>query len=239
MKDSAFWKSTVLSVYDDSMIWPALKLSLLVTLVATSVVVLIGTTFALILAKRRFRGRELLDAIVTLPLVLPPTVTGYYLIVLLGRRGIIGKYIYEFTGWSVTFTWWAAVIAAAVMAMPLMVKSARAAIESVNPQYELASYTLGKSELETFFRITLPLASRGIYAGVVLSFARALGEFGATIMLAGNIPGKTQTMPLAIYEAVVAGEERQAQILALILTAVSITAIYLTNKLTDGRAKGM
>ena len=221
------------------MIWTALRLSLLVTLVATAVVVLVGTAFAFILARSKFRGRELLDAVVTLPLVLPPTVTGYYLIVLLGRRGLLGSYIYERTGWSVTFTWWAAVIAATVMALPLMVKSARAAIESVNPQYEVASYTLGKGELETFFRVTLPLASRGVFAGVVLSFARALGEFGATLMLAGNIPGKTQTMPLAIYEAVVAGESRQAQALALILTAVSVTAIYLTNKLTGGRAQGM
>jgi molybdate transport system permease protein len=223
----------------DSMIWLSFKLSLLVTLVAICVVVPIGTAFAFVFARRKFRGRELLDAVVTLPLVLPPTVTGYYLIVLLGRRGVIGSYIYERTGWSVTFTWWAAVIAAAVMALPLMVKSARAAIESVNPQYEVASYTLGKSELETFFRITLPLASRGILAGVVLSFARALGEFGATLMLAGNIPGKTQTMPLAIYESVVAGEDREAQILALILTAVSVTAIYLTNKLVGSRAQGM
>ncbi len=221
------------------MIWSAFKLSLLVTFVATFVIALFGTAFAFVLAKRKFRGRELLDALVTLPLVLPPTVTGYYLIVLLGRRGVIGNYIYELTGWSVTFTWWAAVIAAAVMALPLMVKSARAAIESVNPQFEVASYTLGKSELETFFRITLPLARRGIFAGVVLSFARALGEFGATLMLAGNIPGRTQTMPLAIYEAVVAGENRQAQILALILTAVSVIAIYLTNKLTSGRVQEM
>ena len=221
------------------MIWSAFKLSLLVTFVATCAVVVIGTAFAFILARRKFRGRELLDAIVTLPLVLPPTVTGYYLIVLLGRRGLIGSYVYERAGWSVTFTWWAAVIAAAVMALPLMVKSARAAIESVNPQYEIASYTLGKSEFETFFRVTLPLASRGVLAGIVLSFARALGEFGATLMLAGNIQGKTQTMPLAIYEAVVAGEGRQAQILALILTVASVTAIYLTNKLAGNRSQGM
>ena len=228
-----------MSVFADSMIWSAFKLSLLVTFVATGVVIVIGTAFAFVLAKRKFRGRELLDAIVTLPLTLPPTVTGYYLIALLGRRGFIGGFIYDRTGWSVTFTWWAAVIAAAVMSLPLMVKSARAAIESVNPQYEVASYTLGKSELETFFRVTLPLASRGVFAGVVLSFARALGEFGATLMLAGNIPGKTQTMPLAIYEAVVAGENRQAQILALILTAVSGAAIYLTNKLASNRTHGM
>ena len=221
------------------MIWSALRLSLIVTVVATSLVVVIGTACAFILAKGKFRGRELLDAVITLPLVLPPTVTGYYLIVLLGRHGLIGSYLYELTGWSVVFTWWAAVIAAAVMALPLMVKSARAAIESVNPQYELASYTLGKGRAETFFRITLPLARRGIFAGIVLSFARALGEFGATLMLAGNIPGKTQTMPLAIYETVVAGENKQAQILALILTAVSLTAIYLTNKLANSRTAGL
>jgi len=221
------------------MIWSALRLSLIVTVVATSLVVVIGTACAFILAKGKFRGRELLDAVITLPLVLPPTVTGYYLIVLLGRRGLIGSYLYELTGWSVVFTWWAAVIAAAVMALPLMVKSARAAIESVNPQYELASYTLGKGRAETFFRITLPLARRGIFAGIVLSFARALGEFGATLMLAGNIPGKTQTMPLAIYETVVAGENKQAQILALILTALSLTAIYVTNKLANSRTAGL
>ena len=222
---------------DDSMVWPALRLSLFVAVVATVLVVIIGIAWAFILAKGKFRGRELLDAVVTLPLVLPPTVTGYYLIVLLGRRGLIGSYLYDLTGWSVVFTWWAAVIAAAVMALPLMVKSARAAIESVNPKYEIASYTLGKGGMETFFRITLPLAQRGILAGIVLSFARALGEFGATLMLAGNIPGKTQTMPLAIYEAVVAGQSRQAQMLALILTAVSITAIYLTNRLSRGQAR--
>jgi molybdate transport system permease protein len=218
------------------MIWSAFKLSLLVTVAATVLVVVLGTACAFILAKGKFRGRELLDAVITLPLVLPPTVTGYYLIVLLGRRGLIGSYLFDLTGWSVVFTWWAAVIAAAVMALPLMVKSARAAIESVNPQYELASYTLGKGKAETFFRITLPLARRGVFAGIVLSFARALGEFGATLMLAGNIPGQTQTMPLAIYEAVVAGHDRQAQMLALILTAVSITAIYLTNKLAGVKA---
>lgn len=221
------------------MIWPALKLSLLVTTVATCIVVVLGIAFAFVLAKRRFRGRELLDALVTLPLVLPPTVTGYYLIVLLGRRGLVGSYIYELTGWTVTFTWGAAVIAAAVMALPLMVKATRAGLESVNPQYEMASYTLGKGELETFFRITLPLARSSVIAGAVLSFARALGEFGATLMLAGNIPGRTQTMPLAIYEAVAAGDDRRAQMLALVLTLVSIIAIYLTNKLAGSRAHGL
>ena len=123
-------------------------------------------------------------------------------------------------------------VAAGVMALPIMVKSARAALESVDARYEMVSFSLGKGELETFFRVTLPLAFRGIMAGIVLSFARALGEFGATLMLAGNIPGKTQTMPLAIFEAFIAGEDRQARALALILTFTSIVTIYFTNVLT-------
>ncbi len=216
------------------MIWEPLKLSLLVVSISTVIVGTVGVALGFILAKWTFRGRELFASVLTLPLVLPPTVTGYYLIVLLGRRGLLGAYIYDLTGWTVTFTWQAAVITATVLALPLMVLSARAAIESVNPQYEIASYTLGKSRLATFFRITLPLARRGILAGLVLSFTRALGEFGATFMLAGNIPGKTQTMPLAIYEAVISGEDRRAQMLALILTAASMAAVYLTNRLNRG-----
>ncbi|MCE7963267.1 MAG: molybdate ABC transporter permease subunit [Acidobacteria bacterium ACB1] len=205
------------------MIWDALKLSLLVVSVATAIVGAVGLLFSYLLAKTEFRGKELLDAALTLPLVLPPTVTGYYLIVLLGRRGLIGYYIYE---------------VAVVVSLPLMIKASRASIESVGPQYELASYTLGKGRFETFLRVTLPLARRGIVAGLVLAFARALGEFGATLMIAGNIPGKTQTMPLAIYEAVASGNERQAQILALVLTALSIAAVYLTNKMSRTQAHG-
>jgi len=214
------------------MIWSAFKLSLLVVSVATLVVTLVGTALAFLLARREFRAKEMLDSLVTLPMVLPPTVTGYYLILLLGRRGLLGKYLFALTGWTVAFTWQAAAIAAGAMALPLMVKSARAALESIDRRYELVSFSLGKSELETFFRVTLPLASRGILAGIVLSFARALGEFGATLMLAGNIRGKTQTMPLAIYEAFISGDDQRAQIMAVILTVTSIAVIYLTNVLT-------
>ena len=216
------------------MVWESFKLSILVVTVATLIIATAGLALGLLFAKGRFPGRELLASFFTLPLVLPPTVTGFFLIVLFGRHGLIGEPIYRVTGWTVAFTWQAAVIAAVVLALPLMVLSARAAIESVNPQYEIASYTLGKSQLATFFRITLPLARRGILAGIVLSFTRALGEFGATFMLAGNIPGKTQTMPLAIYEAVISGDNKQAQILALILTGVSVAAVYLTARLTKG-----
>jgi molybdate transport system permease protein len=214
------------------MIWPAFKLSLLVVSIATLFVAVVGTAFGFVLAKRQFRAKELLDAFLTLPMVLPPTVTGYYLILLLGRRGLLGRYLYSMTGWTIAFTWEAAVVAASVMALPIMVKSARAALESMDARYEMVSFSLGKGELQTFFRVTLPLAFRGIMAGIVLSFARALGEFGATLMLAGNIPGKTQTMPLAIFEAFFSGEDRQAQILAIILTLTSIVTIYFTNVLT-------
>lgn len=220
------------------MIWDALKLSFLVVTVATLIVGAAGLACAYLLAKFDFRGKELLDAVLTMPLVLPPTVTGYYLIVLLGRRGLVGSYLYEWTGWTFAFTWQGAVIAAVVVALPLMIKSSRASIESVNPDYEIASYTLGKGKLETFLRITLPLARRGIFAGLVLSFARALGEFGATLMIAGNIPGQTQTMPLAIYEAVASGDDRRAQILALILTILSVGAVYLTNRISRSRIYG-
>jgi len=216
------------------MIWPALRLSLLVTAVATLVVAVLGTAFGWLLAKRSFRGREALDAFLTLPMVLPPTVTGYYLILLLGRRGLLGGPVYAWTGWAVTFTWVAAVVAASVIALPLMVRSARAAIESVDPRYEAVAATLGKGPLETFLRVTLPLARRGILAGIVLSFARAFGEFGATLMLAGNIPGRTQTMPLAIYEAVVSGEDDRALLLALVLTGISVVVVYMTNRLARG-----
>jgi len=219
------------------MIWHALRLSLLVVSIATIGIAVVGTAFGFLLAKRRFRGKDLLDAVLTLPMVLPPTVTGYYLILVLGRRGLLGESLYALTGWSVTFTWAAAVIASTIVALPLMIKSARAAIESVNPEYEIASYIMGKSELQTFFRITLPLAGRGLLAGLVLSFARAFGEFGATLMLAGNIPGKTQTMPLAIYEAVVSGEDARATWLALILTGISIAVVYLTNRLSRPKTR--
>jgi len=216
------------------MIWEPLKLSLLVVTIATVIIATLGLALGLLLAKGRFHGQELLASLFMLPLVLPPTVSGYYLIVLLGRHGLIGGVVYNLTGWTVAFTWQAAVIAATVLALPLMVLSSRAAIESVSPQYEIASYTLGKSRVVTFFLITLPLARRGILAGIVLSLTRALGEFGATFMLAGNIPGKTQTMPLAIYEAVISGDDKRAQLLAIILTGVSVAAVYFTNKISKG-----
>jgi len=209
-----------------------LVLSLWVSVLATSIIAVFGTLIAYVLARKRFFGRTMLDAFTTLPMILPPTVTGYYLIILLGKNGIIGNYIYNVTGWSIMFTWQAAVIAATVVAIPIMIKSAKAAIESVDLEYEKAAFTLGKSEIETFFLVTMPLAKKGLIAGLVLSFARALGEFGATIMIAGNIPGKTSTMPLAIYRAFQSGDDQLATTLVIVLTIVSITVIYITTRIS-------
>ncbi|AGY60397.1 molybdate ABC transporter permease subunit [Gloeobacter kilaueensis] len=209
----------------------SLQLSLWVAGTATLIAGLVGTAAAYVLAKYRFWGEELVEALLTLPLVLPPTVVGFYLLGLLGRRGWLGQYLYAWTGLDLLFTPQAAVIAAAVMALPLMVRTARAAIEGVDPLYEQAAFTLGKSRLETFLQVTLPLAWRGLLAGLVLSFARALGEFGATLMVAGNIPRRTQTMPLAIYEATQAGEDRRALVLVAVLSLVSLVVLLLTNRL--------
>lgn len=208
-----------------------LWLSVQVAALATVLCALVGTPVAWVLAKRQFRGKTLIDLLVTLPLVLPPTVTGYYLIVLLGRRGWLGAPLYGLTGWSVTFTWYAAVIAATVMALPLLVRTARAAIESVDRELEKAAYTLGRSEWRTALEVTLPLARNGLLAGLVLAFARALGEFGATLMLAGNIPGRTTTVPLAIYTAVQTGESSEVLVLVAALTALSCLVLVVAGRL--------
>jgi len=209
----------------------ALALSIRVALVATLLNAAVGIPLAYVLARRRFHGRGLVDLLVTLPLVLPPTVTGYYLIVLLGRRGWLGGPIYGLTGWSITFTWYAAVVAATIMALPLLVRTARAAIESVDRDLEKAAFTLGRSEWRTALEVTLPLARNGILAGLVLAFARALGEFGATLMLAGNIPGRTTTVPLAIYTSVQTGETGEALVLVAMLTALSCVVLVAAARL--------
>lgn len=213
------------------MIASALRLSLIVALLATLIVAVGGTALGWLLARRSFRGRDLLDALLSLPLVLPPTVTGYYLIVLLGRRGLLGGPLFEATGWSAPFTLAACVIASATLALPLMLRSARVAFEELDRRHELAAAALGHGPRSVFFRVALPLARRGLVAGVVLSFARAVGEFGATLMLAGNIRGRTQTLPLAIYEAVATGEDRDALVMALLLTAVSVVVVLSASRL--------
>lgn len=210
--------------------WFSLQLSLLVASIATVITALLGIVLGYFFARTEFSGKHAVDALCMLPLVLPPTVVGFFLLALLSRHGAIGGPLYKLTGWSPIFTWQAAVIAAAVVALPLMIRTSRSAIESVDPVYEKLSYTLGKSRISTIFLVTLPLASRGIIAGIALTFTRALGEFGATLMIAGNIPGKTQTMPLAIYQATQAGEDNLALGLVVLLTVSSFLVLLWLNK---------
>jgi len=187
-----------------------------------------------LLARREFRGKSLLDALITLPLVLPPVVTGYYLLLLIGRNGLIGRATRLLFGQAIgiTFTWQAAVLASFAVSVPFTVRTARSAFESVDPALITTSYTLGRSELQTAILVVFPLAIRGIIAGLVLSFARALGEFGATIMVAGNIPGRTNTMPLEIYNAVIYGDWRTAMVLVMLFTVVSVIFLMAANRLT-------
>jgi len=211
-------------------VWFPLSLTLWVATISSILVLCTGVIIAYVFARRDFRGKELAELLVTLPLVLPPTVIGYLLVILVGRNGLLGHLIYNFFGTGIMFTWQAAVIAAYTVSLPLMVRAAQAAIEAVDKELEYAAYILGRSETETALLITLPLAKRGILAGLVLSFARAVGEFGATLMLAGNIPGKTNTMSLSIYSAFQAGNDELAQTLVLILILISLLAISLTGR---------
>ncbi|MES2037773.1 MAG: molybdate ABC transporter permease subunit [Pseudomonadota bacterium] len=215
--------------------WTALLLSLKVAGWATLLNLVFGIGVGYLLARKHFPGRDLLDTLLTLPMVMPPTVLGYYLLVLLGRRSALGAWLQDHFGFSFIFTWQGAVIAAAIVAFPLVFKPARAAFEAVDGQLEQAARVLGISEMAIFFRVTLPLAWRGILAGVLLAFARALGEFGATLMVAGSIPGKTQTLSIAVYEAVQAGQDDVANTLVLLTSAVCIAVLLLAGKLAPGR----
>jgi molybdate transport system permease protein len=215
--------------------WFPIRLSFFVSLLATAIALLLGVALAWLLAKKSFRGKELLDALIALPLVLPPTVLGYYLLVLLGARSPFGRALQDWCGIRLTFTVTAAVIAATIHALPLTVKSVRAALESVDPTFEKAARTLGASERRVFFTVTLPLARRSVIAASVLGFARALGDFGVTIMIAGNIPGKTQTAAVAIYDAVQAGRDNYALLLVVIVSALCVAILYATNRLAGGR----
>lgn len=216
-------------------IWPALAISLKVALFATGICMVLGVAVGFLLARHTFIGRDFLDALLTLPMVLPPTVLGYYLLVLLGNKGWIGAWLNEHFGIRLIFTWQGAVIAAAIVAFPLVFKSARAAFENVNQELEQAARVLGISERAIFFRITLPLAWRGVLAGTLLAFARSLGEFGATLMIAGSIPGKTQTLSIAIYEAVQAGKDDLAMTMVIITSLVCIAVLLAVGRLALGR----
>jgi molybdate transport system permease protein len=215
--------------------WTALALSLKVALCATVIDLVLGIAAGWLLAHRRFVGRDLLESVLTLPMVLPPTVLGYYLLVVVGRRGWLGGWLHDVFGIELIFTWQGAVLAAAVVAFPLVLKAARAAFEGVDPQFERAARVLGLPEWALFARVTLPLAWRGILSGVLLAFARALGEFGATLMVAGSIPGRTQTLSIAVYEAVQAGQDAVANMLVLITSLTCIAVLWSAGRLLPGR----
>jgi molybdate transport system permease protein len=211
--------------------WSPFLLSLKVTAVATTLLFVVGLALALLLARRRFPGQTVLETVVNLPLVLPPSVVGYYLLLALGR----GSPLVDWLGWRVLFTWQAATIASAVVGLPLMVQASRAAIANVDSTLENAARTLGSSELEVFWRVTLPLARRGILAGLVLGAARALGEFGATLMVAGNIPGRTQTLPMAIYDAVQNRQYAMANEMALLMTMLAFLSLWWVRRIEQPR----
>lgn len=215
--------------------WVALALTLKVAAWATVLNLFLGIGIGFAMARWRFAGRDLIDAALTLPMVMPPTVLGYYLLVLIGTHGPIGAWLLQHFGVRLIFTWQAAVIAATVVSFPLVFKAARAAFETVDPQLEDAARSLGISETALFFRVTLLLAWRGILAGLLLCFARALGEFGATLMVAGSIPGKTQTLSIAVYEAVQAGQDDTANFLVIITSITCIAVLLAAGRLLPGR----
>jgi molybdate transport system permease protein len=214
-----------------------LLLSFQVSIVATLVAGLLGVALAGLLSQRRFPGAQLLDALLNAPLVLPPTVLGYYLLILLGRSSPLGRSYEAITGSSIVFTRTGATCAATLAALPFVARSARAALESLEPRYAEAAATLGAPPLRVFRRVLLPLASRGILAGLTLGFARSLGDFGVTLMVAGNMPGRTQTASLAIYDAIQAGRDAEASGLAAIFTTLSVLALYAVSKLSHARRR--
>ncbi len=216
--------------------WSPLALSFRVATLATILTVLAGLPLAWLLGRARFPGRDLLSVLILLPMVLPPSVLGYYLLILLGRQGPIGRTAEAIGLGRIVFTPTAAVIAAFVAALPFLVRTAQAGIEQVDPVFEEAARTLGRREISIFLAVTLPLAWRALVAGIALSFARAMGEFGATLMIAGNIPGATQTASVAIYDAVQAGRMEDAHLLALLLSLITGgVLLLLTRTGTRGR----
>ncbi|AEX52962.1 molybdate ABC transporter permease subunit [Rahnella aquatilis] len=210
--------------------WQAVLLSLKVSSLAVVCSLPLGILMAWVLARGRFPGKSLLDSIIHLPLVLPPVVIGYLLLVVMGRRGFIGQRLYEWLGFSFSFSWHGAVLASAVVAFPLMVRAIRQSLEAVDPKLELAARTLGASPWRVFFTITLPLSVPGVIAGVVLAFARSLGEFGATITFVSNIPGETRTIPLAMYTLIeTPGAEGAAARLCVLAILLSLAALLISD----------
>lgn len=212
-------------------------LSIRVALLATVIAFFLGVFFAYLLTKRKVPGKNIWETILILPMILPPSIVGYLLLKVFGKRGPIGAFLLDIFGIQIVFTWIACVIAATVVALPLMYQNAKGAFQSVDPSYELAAKTLGSNPFKVFRTVTFPLSGPGIVSGIVLTFARALGEFGATLMLAGNIPGKTQTIPTAIYYAVVVGKDEKASMLVLIMVLFSFALVFGLNMWLKRREK--
>ncbi|HYS67004.1 MAG TPA: molybdate ABC transporter permease subunit [Paraburkholderia sp.] len=210
--------------------WSPLLLSMKVAGVATVLALAVGIALGWIFARRRFPGSAVFEALCMLPLVLPPTVIGYGLLVAAGRRSVVGAWLYEHFDYTIVFNWHGAVAAAAVVALPLVLKSASASFAGVDPTLEAAARTLRQSPLSVFIRVTLPLAWPGILAGTLLAFARAMGEFGATLMVAGDIPRQTQTLSMAIYDAMQSGQDHTALLLVLVTSVLSIAVMLVSNR---------
>jgi molybdate transport system permease protein len=215
--------------------WFPLWLSLEVAAWATGISLILGIWLAWLLANRQFPGKDVLDALTTLPLALPPTVLGYYLLVVIGRTSWIGHAWEQVTGSPLVFTWRAAVIASTLHAIPLLVKSSRAALENVDAAYERAARSLGASEWRLFWRVSIPLARRPIAAAAAIAFARSMGDFGATLMVAGDIPDRTQTAAIAIYDAVESGNTQVARWLVLVISVLTVAIVFLANRLEQRR----
>lgn len=211
--------------------WFPLWLSLRVSAIATVLAVVFGVALAYLLAKWQSRWTSVVEAVFTLPIVLPPTVLGYYLLTLLGARSALGRTWESLFGTPLVFTQSGAVVAATVSALPFVIRAARAAISNVDPRVEQAARVVGMSEWKVARVVTLPLAARGIGAGVALGFARALGDFGATVMVAGNIPGQTQTLPVAVYDAVQAGDEATARTGSLVLGGIAVVVLIFVTQI--------
>lgn len=218
---------TVFSGFD----WAPLALTMRVAAFATAFALLLGIALGWVFARTRLPGRGLLEAVFMLPLVLPPTVIGYVILLLMGRRGPIGAWLRERFDYTIIFSWHGAVVASTLVALPLVLKAASTAFAQVDPTMEAAARTLRQSRMGVFLRVTLPLAWPGILAGTLLAFARAMGEFGASLMVAGSIPNQTQTASMAIYDAVQAGQDDVALVLALVVSAVSVAVLVLSNRL--------
>lgn len=211
------------------MILQPILLSLKVSALATVITLILGVFFAYRMVKKDLVGVNLRETLLMLPMIMPPSVIGYILLVILGKRGLVGSFLWEHFDIKIIFTWGACVIAAVVVSLPLMYQSAKSGFLAVESIYEEAAQDLGASKVQVFAKVTLPLAMPGIISGIVLTFARSMGEFGATLMVAGNIPGRTQTISTAIYFAVEGGRKQEANVLVLVMTVISFILVFGLN----------